>query len=230
MLWDLVEKQSLLVKGDPTQPQLLHGTAKFFTIISTQLQQLGVSRSMDACRIRWQNFERRTSTTKKADATQADATSLSFPHPGRPPPGREDYIESGTISFVVGQHRHQPAKKPRTMITQKSPIPQSAMPNVRNPSVTGNGRLTFNQITQNMAAGQIDRFDKGIQELQTTKEKLTTKIAEYEDLLETARLLPGLIQETQLEIEGLEKNIAAKENGKKALVTYLEVLESSEQL
>ena len=80
-----------------------------------------------------------------------------------------------------------------------------------------------------MAAQQIELLDNSVKDLKNTKESLTTKIAEYESLLKAARLLPGMIQNMQQEVEGLEKKIVAKENGKEALLTYVAAVGDSDQ-
>lgn len=48
-------------------------------------------------------------------------------------------------------------------------------------------------------------------------------------MMEAVRILPGLIEAKQGELEEIEKKIVAKENGKIAMATYLKALGDFEE-
>jgi hypothetical protein len=77
-----------------------------------------------------------------------------------------------------------------------------------------------------MAVGQMQTFDHEIRELKTktTKASMTNEIGGYEATLIGLR---SMINAKKIELECVDKKIVAKENGKKALLSFVEALGDS---
>ena len=114
--------QRLLATADATKEVL--STEAIFSSVSIELQRLGFKRSIPSCRKRWERLQSQFAGRASIKITKVIPDAIPTPLPAYRPKrtllGRDDYVDSGTISFASGIHRSQQAKKPRIMSESKS--------------------------------------------------------------------------------------------------------------
>jgi hypothetical protein len=119
-----IAQQRLPATADATKEEL--PTETFFSSVSAELKQLGFKRSIRLCKMRWERLQGRFAGRPSIDITKVFTDAIPTPLPShrskRTLLGRDDCVDSGTISFASGVHRLQPAKKLRTMSELKSAI------------------------------------------------------------------------------------------------------------